>query len=63
MSGVWLANNMVSAVLPGLLGRHLGLTGAQVSMVAAVNALGLVVAFQAFGALSQRTGRRRFYLW
>ena len=63
MTGVWLANNMVSAVMPGLLGRHLGLTGAQVSMVAAANALGLVVAFQAFGALSQRTGRRRFYLW
>lgn len=63
MSGVWLANNMVSAVMPQLLGSHLGLSGSEVSVVAAINAIGLVVAFQVYGALSQRTGRRPFYLW
>jgi MFS family permease len=63
MTGVWLANNMVSAVMPQLLGSHLQLSGSAVSAVAAINSLSLVVAFQVYGALSQRTGRRRFYLW
>ncbi|MCD2196774.1 MFS transporter [Actinomycetospora endophytica] len=62
MTGVWLANNMTSAVLPGLLREHVGLsaTGASVTMM--IESLALVVAFPLFGALSQRTGRRRFYL-
>jgi len=63
MTGVWLANNMVSAVMPQLLGSHLELSGSEVSAVSAINSLGLVIAFQVYGALSQRTGRRRFYLW
>ena len=62
MTGIWLANNMVSAVLPQLLGRRVGLSTIWVSAVSTVNAIGLVVAFQLYGALSQRTGRRRFYL-
>ena len=63
MSGVWLANNMVAAVMPQLLRSQLALTGTEVAAVSTINSIGLVVAFQVYGALSQRTGRRRFYLW
>ena len=63
MTGVWLANNMVSAVLPQLLRTQLHLSGSAVAAVAAINSVSLVVAFQLYGALSQRTGRRRFYVW
>ena len=62
MSGVWLANNMVSAVMPQLLRSQLALSGTEVAAVSTINSIGLVVAFQVYGALSQRTGRRRFYL-
>lgn len=62
MTGVWLANNMTSAVLPGLLRSHVGLSPAQTSVAMMVESLALVVAFPLFGALSQRLGRRRFYL-
>ena len=62
MTGIWLANNMVSAVLPQLMGRRLGLSPVLVSIVATASSLGLMIAFQLYGALSQRTGRRRFYL-
>ncbi|MTD12375.1 MFS transporter [Nakamurella sp. YIM 132087] len=62
MSGVWLANNMVSAVLPGLLGSRLGLTGPQVSLTMAVEAIALALSLPLWGALSQRWGRRPFYL-
>ncbi|MET0965395.1 MAG: MFS transporter, partial [Nakamurella sp.] len=62
MSGVWLANNMVSAVLPGLQATVIGLSGTQVSVIAVANSAMAVVAFIAFGVLSQRIGRRRFYV-
>jgi len=63
MSGVWLASNMVSAVMPQLLRSQLALSGTEVAAVSTINSIGLVVAFQVYGALSQRTGRRPFYLW
>jgi MFS family permease len=63
MSGVWLANNMVSAVLPGLQATVIGLTGSQVSITAIANSAVAVLSFICFGVLSQRIGRRRFYLW
>lgn len=62
MSGVWLANNMVSAVLPGLLTGHVGLTATSTSVAMLIAALALVVAFPLCGALSQRVGRRAFYV-
>jgi MFS family permease len=62
MTGVWLANTMTSAVLPGLLRSHVGLGPAQASVAMMVESLALVVAFPLFGMLSQRIGRRRFYL-
>lgn len=62
MSGVWLANNMTSAVLPGLLREHVGLTPTQASMAMLAESLALVAAFVLYGALSQRVGRRAFYV-
>ncbi|MBV9919772.1 MAG: MFS transporter, partial [Pseudonocardia sp.] len=62
MTGVWLANNMTSAVLPGLLRDHVGLSAAEASVAMMGESLTLVIAFPLFGLLSQRIGRRRFYL-
>lgn len=62
MSGVWLANNMTSAVLPGLLKSDLGLSSTRVSIVLAVTMAITAVSFPLFGMASQRIGRRPFYL-
>jgi MFS family permease len=62
MSGVWLVNTMVSAVLPGLLTDHVGLTATRTSVAMLVASVALVVAFPLCGALSQHVGRRRFYI-
>ena len=62
MSGVWLVNTMTSAVLPGLLTSHVGLTATSTSIAMLVATLALVIAFPLFGALSQRIGRRVFYM-
>jgi MFS family permease len=62
MSGVWLVNTMVSAVLPGLLTGHVGLTATNTSVAMLVAALALVIAFPLCGALSQRVGRRPFFI-
>jgi MFS family permease len=53
---------MVSAVLPGLLTDHVGLTATSTSVVMLVAALALVIAFPLCGTLSQRVGRRTFYI-
>jgi MFS family permease len=53
---------MVSAVLPGLLTDHVGLTAMSTSVAMLVAALALVIAFPLCGALSQRIGRRPFYI-
>ena len=62
MSGVWLASNMTSAVLPGVLKSTVGLSSTQVSVVMLVTMAIAAVGFVAYGLLSQRVGRRRFYL-
>jgi MFS family permease len=62
MTGVWLANNMVSAVLPKLLRSRLDLSGPEVSLVMAVESIVLAFAFVAAGVASQHWGRRRFYI-
>ncbi|GAA4852444.1 MFS transporter [Actinomycetospora corticicola] len=62
MSGVWLANNMTSAVMPGLLKSDLGFSSTQVSIAMAVTMAITAASFPLFGVLSQRIGRRRFYL-
>ncbi len=62
MSGFWLTLNMVSAVLPGLLGSEIGLSGTSVSVVLIVAFLALTVGYVAAGVVSQRIGRRPFLI-
>jgi MFS family permease len=61
MSGIWLVNNMTSAVLPGLLASDLGLSSTQVSVVMLVTMALVAASFPLYGMLSQRVGRRGFY--
>jgi len=62
MSGVWLAGNMVSAVLPGLLKTHLELTSTQVTEVMLGESVAAAASYPLLGLLSQRIGRRTFYI-
>ena len=62
MSGFWLTLNMVSAVLPGLLGSEIGLSGTSVSVVLIVAFLALTVGYVVAGVVSQRIGRRPFLI-
>ena len=62
MTGVWLANNMVSAVLPTLLRTRLDLNGPHVSLVMAAESVVVALSFVLWGVASQRWGRRRFYI-
>ena len=62
MSGVWLANNMTSAVLPGLLASQLHLSSTQVSVIMLVAMATVSATFPLHGLLSQRVGRRGFYI-
>jgi MFS family permease len=62
MSGVWLANNMANAVMPGLLKSHLHLTNSQVTVTMVAATAASAVSYPLLGSLSERCGRRRFYL-
>lgn len=62
MSGIWLANNMTSAVLPGLLASQLRFSSTQVSVIMLVAMAIAAVSFPLYGLLSQRIGRRGFYI-
>jgi MFS family permease len=63
MTGFWLTLNMVSAVLPGLLGSELGLSGTSTSVVLIIAYLALTGGYVAAGVISQRVGRRPFLIW
>lgn len=62
MTGIWLSLNMVSAVLPGLLNKPVGLGASQVSVVLIVSYAVLTAGYIGAGLLSQRIGRRPFFL-
>jgi MFS family permease len=62
MTGIWLSLNMVSAVLPGLLKKPVGLSDTQVTIVLVIANAVLALAYVAGGLLSQRIGRRPFFL-
>ncbi|MEU4896522.1 MFS transporter [Streptomyces sp. NPDC044780] len=62
MTGTWLATNAGIAVLPGLLTSHAGLTGRQVSVTMMVATAVTAATYPLFGLLSQRIGRRRFFI-
>lgn len=62
MSGLWLAFNMVGAVLPGLLRNEVGLRDTSVTLILVLAYAALVVSYLVAGVLSQAIGRRRFFL-
>ncbi len=62
MTGVWLATNMEAAVTPGQLKEHLELSSEGVTLTMLVINASAAVSYPFFGLLSQRIGRRRFYI-
>ena len=62
MTGVWIALNIAASVLPGLTSKVAGLTPNQLTS-ALVNASAVsTVSYPLGGLLSQRIGRRPFYI-
>ncbi len=62
MTGIWLSLNMVSAVLPTLLAKPVGLSKTQVTIILVIANAVLAVAYLVCGVWSQRIGRRPFFL-
>lgn len=62
MTGVWLTLYMVSAVLPGLLKTVIKLSSSQTTMVVLVANAVLIGGYIAAGVISQKTGRRIFFI-
>lgn len=62
MSGIWLAFNMIGAVLPGMLRTQAHLSDIQSTLILVVAYAALIVTYLLCGALSQRIGRRPFFL-
>jgi MFS family permease len=62
MTGTWLATNMEAAVTPAQLKAHLLLSSKQVTLTMLVINASAALSYPLFGLLSQRIGRRRFYI-
>jgi MFS family permease len=62
MTGTWLATNMEAAVTPAQLKAHLELSSKQVTLTMLVINAAAALSYPFFGLLSQRIGRRRFYI-
>ncbi|HEY6932015.1 MAG TPA: MFS transporter [Marmoricola sp.] len=62
MTGVWFTLYMVSAVLPGQLTSDVGLSDTQKTVVVLVANLVLAGGYVGAGVISQRTGRRPFFM-
>lgn len=62
MTGTWLATNMEAAVTPAQLKSHLELSSKQVTLTMLVINAAAALSYPLFGLLSQRIGRRRFYI-
>jgi len=62
MTGTWLATNMEAAVTPAQLKEHLMLSSKEVTLTMLVINASAAVSYPFFGLLSQRIGRRRFYI-
>jgi MFS family permease len=62
MTGTWLATNMEAAVTPAQLKAHLELSSKQVTLTMLVINGAAALSYPLFGLLSQRIGRRRFYI-
>lgn len=62
MTGIWFTLYMVSAVLPGQLKSVVGLSADQTTVVVLVANLVLAGGYVAAGVISQRTGRKPFFM-
>jgi MFS family permease len=62
MTGTWLTTNMEAAVTPAQLASHLHLSSKQVTLTMLVINAAAALSYPVFGLLSQRIGRRRFYI-
>jgi MFS family permease len=62
MTGVWFGSNVVSVLLPGLLRQDSDFSAAGATFVWIIVQLVLTTGYLYSGELSQRIGRRRFFL-
>ena len=62
MTGVWVVLNISASVLPGLAAKVAGLTPTQVTVALIVASAVSTLTYPLAGALSQRIGRRPFYV-
>ncbi|MCW2948355.1 MAG: transporter [Actinoallomurus sp.] len=62
MAGVWFASNMASGLLPSLLGSQTTLTATQVTGTLVIAQFVHTLCFPLMGALTDRIGRRRFFI-
>jgi MFS family permease len=62
MAGVWFASNMASGLLPALLGTQTTLTASQVTGTLVVAQFIHTLCFPLIGALTDRIGRRTFFI-
>ncbi|HEX3789738.1 MAG TPA: MFS transporter [Pseudonocardiaceae bacterium] len=62
MTGTWLATNMEAAVTPAQLKSYLLLSSKEVTLTMLVINASAALVYPLFGVLSQRIGRRRFYI-
>ncbi|MFD2470299.1 MFS transporter [Amycolatopsis silviterrae] len=62
MTGTWLATNVEAAVTPAQLKAHLMLSSKEVTLTMLVINASAAISYPLFGLLSQRIGRRPFYI-
>ncbi|MET9809980.1 MFS transporter [Streptomyces halstedii] len=62
MTGAWLATNMEAAATPAQLASHVHLDSTQVTLTMLVVNAAAAVSYPFYGVLSQRIGRRPFYI-
>ncbi len=62
MTGVWFSSNASIVILPPTIASTTGLTAVQTSTLMIVAFAVVTVAYPLFGMLSQRIGRRRFFV-
>lgn len=63
MTGAWLLTNVATAVLPATLKNDVGFADRTVSVIMMVSAIICISTFLICALISQRIGRRRFYVW
>jgi MFS family permease len=62
MTGAWLATNIEAAVTPAELKSHVLLSSKQVTLTMLVIFAAAAISYPIYGLLSQKIGRRRFYI-